>query len=304
MIRIILSLFILCGTSFTQAQTNTPPPAPQQETITPFIYEVKKDNQRAFLMGTMHYGVEFSSLPPFVNNFIKKSDTLVLEADLFKAQELKAKAEKPRESLQKELTEPQWNTLSKTIEPFLGANKNLINDLSVGDATALYTLAFLPKTQEPIDLYMYVQAKRNGQHLLFFEEAESQMEMLAKVMTLESLKTILDFPKEAFKKQNDQMANLYKSADDVGMNHVLEAAKKLHPAMVDQYKLMFDDRNLAWIERFDEIFDRPGTEFIAVGAGHLVGEKGLVKLLENKGYKVVKFKGSKSSVSRAVSSEK
>ncbi len=48
---------------------------------------------------------------------------------------------------------------------------------------------------------------------------------------------------------------------------------------------MLVKRNLRWIPDIEEII-RDESSFIAVGAGHLPGEGGVIELLREKGYKV------------------
>lgn len=45
-------------------------------------------------------------------------------------------------------------------------------------------------------------------------------------------------------------------------------------------------RNAAWVEWLKARLDRPGTVFVAVGAGHLAGRESVVRMLEAKGFKV------------------
>ena len=47
--------------------------------------------------------------------------------------------------------------------------------------------------------------------------------------------------------------------------------------------ILLDKRNIDWVQQLNKIL--PATNiFIAVGAGHLVGEKGLIALLRKEGY--------------------
>jgi uncharacterized protein YbaP (TraB family) len=50
-----------------------------------------------------------------------------------------------------------------------------------------------------------------------------------------------------------------------------------------------DERNKKWIERMEERMEQKPV-FFAVGAGHLLGENGLIQLLRNSGYTVVPMK--------------
>ena len=49
--------------------------------------------------------------------------------------------------------------------------------------------------------------------------------------------------------------------------------------------LLVYNRNLNWVKQFDEIAPN-GSFLFAVGAGHLPGDKGVLKLLESKGYTI------------------
>lgn len=50
-------------------------------------------------------------------------------------------------------------------------------------------------------------------------------------------------------------------------------------------KFVRDDRNLLWVPRIEEKI-KQNSAFIAVGFAHLLGDKGLLQLLRNKGYTV------------------
>ena len=52
-----------------------------------------------------------------------------------------------------------------------------------------------------------------------------------------------------------------------------------------EWKTMVDDRNKAWIPLLTEQINKQSC-FIAVGALHLPGEMGIIKLLRKEGYNV------------------
>jgi len=54
----------------------------------------------------------------------------------------------------------------------------------------------------------------------------------------------------------------------------------------DKYDdLLLNDRNKKWVKKLDTIMKNESV-FVAVGAGHLVGDMGLINLLKKQGYKV------------------
>lgn len=79
----------------------------------------------------------------------------------------------------------------------------------------------------------------------------------------------------------DQMATLYIKQD---LNS-LHALTMMQPEMKAMQGFMLDDRNIKWIPDIKSRISKQKT-FIAVGAGHLLGDKGLVNLLRQEGYTV------------------
>src|SRR5256885_9188565 len=52
------------------------------------------------------------------------------------------------------------------------------------------------------------------------------------------------------------------------------------------FDVLITKRNAAWVPKIAELLKAPGTYFVAVGAGHLIGKGGVPELLKAKGYKV------------------
>jgi len=48
---------------------------------------------------------------------------------------------------------------------------------------------------------------------------------------------------------------------------------------------MFTERNLTMTDKIKGYLDEDSTVFVVVGAGHLIGEQGIVKLLKKAGFK-------------------
>jgi len=52
------------------------------------------------------------------------------------------------------------------------------------------------------------------------------------------------------------------------------------------YQMIIDDRNTSMALKVEDFLKTKETYFVIVGAGHLVGEKGMVETLKKKGYQV------------------
>jgi len=84
------------------------------------------------------------------------------------------------------------------------------------------------------------------------------------------------------KAEFDQMLQLYKSQQLDSMQSQIGKSE----FGSDKYEdLLLTNRNKNWVKQLKEIMHKESV-FVAVGAGHLVGDFGLISLLKNAGYKV------------------
>jgi uncharacterized protein YbaP (TraB family) len=57
-------------------------------------------------------------------------------------------------------------------------------------------------------------------------------------------------------------------------------------ADAEMYQRLLVDRNRAWIPKIEALFNRPGRALVVVGAAHLVGPDGLLRMLEARGFTI------------------
>jgi uncharacterized protein len=99
----------------------------------------------------------------------------------------------------------------------------------------------------------------------------------------EIYKSLLEF--DQGKKQFGEMVTLYAQQDI----EALYAFSMKEESAKEYEKPLFIDRNTAWVEKMPNIMAEKPT-FFGVGAGHLGGKNGVVKLLRVKGFKVEAIK--------------
>jgi uncharacterized protein YbaP (TraB family) len=144
-------------------------------------------------------------------------------------------------------------------------------------------IRFLGQNIESYELAFTRMAEDSDKPIEGLETLEQQLGFLdATPMSqqLEGLvKSIRDYNSEAM--NFDALIQAYKSQD-------LDALSKLineYDEMKDITNTLLDERNLDWIPKLETYFQK-GRAFVAVGAGHLGGEMGVIQLLRNKGYTV------------------
>ncbi len=147
------------------------------------------------------------------------------------------------------------------------------------------------KTGKFLDFLLYRKAQRLQIRTYGLETIEEQLAIFEE-LTLDEQVIML---KETLK-QRDEMPQLFKQLHDLYLQRDLAVLMKFavkymrdsseNKALANAfYKRLLDDRNIKMVERMEERLQE-GNAFIAVGALHLPGEKGLLKLLQARGYQV------------------
>jgi uncharacterized protein len=78
----------------------------------------------------------------------------------------------------------------------------------------------------------------------------------------------------------DTMVQVYKNQQ---LSKIEELFTKSEFGMEENQDILLDKRNMNWVKQLNDIMPRQPV-FIAVGAGHLPGSKGLIALLKKEGY--------------------
>lgn len=137
-----------------------------------------------------------------------------------------------------------------------------------------------------VDMYYFGQGKEAGKSLGWLETAEEQFDVLMKISEGNEDQFLMYFFEDVEQMQEtyEQMIASWRAGDVDGLYELFMAEMvKEHP---DFYEALFVKRNNNWMPQVVEMLKTPETELVLVGAGHLVGEDGLIEQLEELGYEV------------------
>jgi uncharacterized protein YbaP (TraB family) len=130
--------------------------------------------------------------------------------------------------------------------------------------------------------------KASGKHLDAVETVDQQFAMLDALPEAEQMRlleaTLKDVGTAA--KEIAAMLDAWHRGDAKTVAKAIQASDKDSPQL---YRIMFTERNAKWAHWVDERLARPGTVFMAVGAGHLAGDRSLVALLQREGHRVTRI---------------
>lgn len=154
----------------------------------------------------------------------------------------------------------------------------------------IYDKDFNPQeSQQQLDSYFQTLARENGKTIVGLETVEQQAELLFCTRPIkdqaESLLEILDNPEE-LAEEAAKLTDSYMKQDLRALLEISEKEKENDESAKNFFHLVLDKRNADWISKLPGIMAE-APSFIAVGALHLAGDKGIVEGLRSKGFTVI-----------------
>jgi uncharacterized protein YbaP (TraB family) len=254
----------------------------------------------AYLFGTIHIGkAEFYPLPLVVEDSFRQSDTLAEEVNLNDPAEIAYLK--------------QWVTEHGSYP----AGDLVTNHLS--DVTRSHLTDYLKKSRQleavitrmrpwlisvviteleskrlgldpskSLDKHFLDEAREQQKTVEALEGAGSQLKLFGS-LSQELEDTLLLSSLVDAEKSNELLEAVIKawqSGDAETLQAVADRTVKDYPQLEPIMKKLLDDRNDTMTEKIEGLLATSKTYFIAIGAGHLVGERGIVSQLRAKQFTV------------------
>ena len=242
----------------------------------------------SYLFGTMHILCEqdIVSKPGF-QQALAESQSLVMElnpTDPAVMQEMQQLAVNPGfENIYTNLPEEDFKLLDTYLSGKFGAGLAQMGVLKPFTLTSMVTMGFL-ECEEPFSLETHLAgfATERQMPVIDLETAAFQVGIFDNIPVDFQIQEIIRSLKDnTGKKELDQMMEIYVSGDLERLYGFMKTSDLMNKYQAE----ILDNRNRAWIPTLEELF-KQGASFVAVGAGHLPGELGVIALLQQKGYSV------------------
>lgn len=263
------------------------------------VWKAQKDKSVIYLGATFHILREKDyPLPPEFDRAYKASEIVVFETDIGKLQDpsvqqnLLARAVYADGStIDKHLSARAYRELSTYCEANgipLQALRNFKPSMLMLTLTSMELLK-LGVTQQGVDAYFYGLANKDGKIVRGLETVEEQINYAVSMAdgneddfvsySINDMKTI--------SQQFESLADAWRRGDDEKINGLM--VTDLGTRLPKLYRRLITDRNTKWLPLIEAYLKTPRTEFVLVGAGHLVGPEGIIAALKKKGYTVEKL---------------
>ena len=282
----ILSTFALAiafsFTSFVSADTS--------------VWVVSTATNTVYLGGTVHLlRPSDYPLPEEFEQAYQASSQLYFETDISSMSDLSVQAQMLQQltysderSLKTVLNEKAYTTLSNYIES-IGLPMQLMERFKPGMIVSTLQLLEFQRigfTPQGVDAYFNSRAVGDAKSLGELETVQQQISYLANMgegnesefilMSLEDLAETGDVM--------DDMIQAWRQGDNGKLSEMFVA--DMRNEAPELYNSLLKNRNLNWIPLIEQMLVDADTEFVLVGAAHLVGPDGLLQLLSSKGSQV------------------
>ncbi len=267
----------------------------------PPTYEICDEDSCIYLLGSIHIGDDkVTHFNNSIKEYYNKSKYLAVELDI---QEIDVTSTiddyllENGETIDNKISEELKNKIINFLE-----NKNsmytytLLSKFKLGFINSYISLLAtteLNMTESGVDNYFLTLAHEENKEIISLETYEEQMDL------------ILNYSDEIYINQINESIDNYeemkKSLKELYQSYINEDIKKLEELInedssveEDNYtleekeyiKAMYSDRNIKMANNIEQFLSENKEVFMIVGAAHVLGDDGIVDLLQNKNYKI------------------
>ena len=246
----------------------------------------------SYLLGTIHSeDPRIINLPPKINKYYQQADSVTIEvaitiSTLFKS--VLAMYLPIGQTLDKMIRPEKYQQLVAVLKGY-GIPEIAVKTIK---PAALMMVLSMPKSNEGqfLDMMLYFNAQAQGKPVYGLETAEEQLAIFDTLALSEQV-ILLEETLDHLKEMPDLLETMHQLYLKRNLTDIMEFSyqymrSEKHQKIVDKFMAyIVDKRNFTMLERMKPRL-KEGNAFIAVGALHLPGPRGLLKLLESEGYSV------------------
>jgi uncharacterized protein YbaP (TraB family) len=249
------------------------------------------------VLGSIHYlKKEMYPLDEKIEKAFEQADVLAVEADVTNVEKVDVQKlfggafYTENDTLEKHLSPKTYALLKQKLNG-LGASLEVANKYKPWFlAISLVSLEISRLGFDPnygIDRYFLSKASETKK-ILELESLEYQFHLssslpekdqeLFLVYTLKDIKVL--------EKELDKLVKAWRTGDERGVESIITRTVKEDKRLIPIYEKFIYERNRNMASKIEDYLKAKETYFVIVGAGHLVGSQGIIRILKGKGFAV------------------
>ena len=260
------------------------------------LFRVTAPGSTMYLLGSIHFMREASyPLKDTIERAFAASSNVVFEVDMAtmdspdtQAMMLSQSVFTDGNTLEKSLSPATYRSLAEKTEQF-GLNVKMLDNFKPWSVAMtlmglkLNQLGFDPN--KGVDRYFYTKARNAGKRTFGLETLQYQIGIFSSLSLREQdwlvQQTLNDF--DTMESEMGEMLQSWTNGDVGNLERMLLKSFVDYPSLYQKFLVR---RNRNWLSQIELFLGQRKTCFVVVGAGHLLGQDGLVNLLRAQGYTV------------------
>jgi uncharacterized protein YbaP (TraB family) len=284
-----ISWFLLSLTLMSSCEFLTKKDTPKSS----MLWKIERDDLEhpTYVLGTMHLiNKEYFYFPKELENLVLSSEQLIMELEGLPNATEAAKLMRLPDSVQLSdyFSEEKMALLYGFAEKEMKMNKQAF-DLTFGRMKPFVLIQLITQKQfdgptESFELTLMNLAEENKIKTIGLESIEQQIGFFDAIpmQSLADIITTYFEESHSLKQETKKMQVIYRAGN---LDSLADFMMNTSPELLEFEDILLTNRNIAWVPKImDVIYKKPS--FIAVGAAHLTGENGLIKLLRKEGFKL------------------
>ena len=202
-------------------------------------------------------------------------------------------------TLTKVLTAAQLDSLNTLLASYTGGMLNAKQLDAFKPSMVSTQLAMLQRAKnfpdfnpmQQLDTQIQQRAAAANLPVKGLETMEEQFDILMNAPIMDQVDDLMEAVRNDSKsgEKAKKLADAYMTENLDAISEVLFKDEDMDPDD-PMFKRLFDNRNASWVKKLTTDILPSSMVFVAVGVGHLVGDKGLIKALQEAGYTVTPVK--------------
>jgi uncharacterized protein YbaP (TraB family) len=262
-----------------------------------FLWKVQSKTTTVYLLGSIHFmKKEFYPLNRRIEDAFDRSTVLAVEANVddvskMNIQGLMEKAfYRSDDTLKKHISAKTYKRVKKECEAtgipawLMDSQKPWFLALML-ESLELVKLGFDPTYGIDVHFLSEASGKKKIKEL---ESVDYQVNLLSGFSDSEQEAFLLSTLKDlnSYRKEVDKLLDAWISGDTSAMEPILQRSVMEDKGMASVYDKLLYERNRNMVAKIEGYLKAGETHFVVVGAGHLLGERGIINLLRQKGYRI------------------
>ncbi len=266
----------------------------------PALWQVKKDEGTVYLLGSFHLlPKNYLWYNGIIQQSFDSSEELVMETKMtpestaaIQAMVMKNAFLAPDDSLKNHLDSAHYEKLLVHSKKLLGMDETAVKKLKPWFVALQLSVISIMSTgmdlELGVDKHLEALAGQKEKSISGLESAQQAMNaMINHPLPVQTAMLNDTFDQlDDFKSYINSYLSAWASGDAAILSKTMIEEMAVHTEL---YQALIIDRNNNWMPAIEQHINSGKTIFIVVGAAHLVGQDGIVRMLRDKGYQAEKI---------------